>query len=139
MATRIVNGSSRLHYRTITSAAPSFVLHQQTLFFFPLQKSPQICSSLFSLKAKKINNKSSVLGSINRRRNLNNLEVEVLANDFLVVSLYKFVFIEKPEAEVSKHLTFLQGLDIHGRIYINEQGINAQWSSRRCSCICRVA
>ncbi|KAL8253361.1 hypothetical protein R6Q59_037054 [Mikania micrantha] len=47
---------------------------------------------------------------------------------FVVVNFYLFVFIEDPEDEVSKHLEFLQGRDIHGRIYINEQGINAQYS-----------
>ncbi|KAK1431479.1 hypothetical protein QVD17_07938 [Tagetes erecta] len=47
---------------------------------------------------------------------------------FVVVNFYRFVFIQDPEHEVSKHLQFLQGRDIHGRIYINEQGINAQYS-----------
>nr|KAJ0186608.1 hypothetical protein LSAT_V11C900475260 [Lactuca sativa] len=47
---------------------------------------------------------------------------------FLVVNFYRFVFIKDPEQEVSKHLAFLQGRDIHGRIYMNEQGINAQYS-----------
>ncbi|ONK66383.1 uncharacterized protein A4U43_C06F7270 [Asparagus officinalis] len=31
-----------------------------------------------------------------------------------------------PEAVVSKHQAFLEECDIHGRIYVNEQGINAQ-------------
>ncbi|KAK9075144.1 hypothetical protein SSX86_003464 [Deinandra increscens subsp. villosa] len=47
---------------------------------------------------------------------------------YVVVNFYRFVFIKDPEDEVSKHLQFLQGRDIHGRIYINEQGINAQYS-----------
>ncbi|XP_052181623.1 rhodanese-like domain-containing protein 8, chloroplastic isoform X2 [Diospyros lotus] len=47
---------------------------------------------------------------------------------FVVVNFYRFVFIKHPEEEVSRHLSFLQGLDIHGRIYLNEQGINAQYS-----------
>ncbi|KAJ0681559.1 putative Rhodanese-like domain, rhodanase, Rhodanese-like domain superfamily [Helianthus annuus] len=47
---------------------------------------------------------------------------------FVVVNFYRFVSIQHPEAEVDKHLEFLQGRDIHGRIYINEQGINAQYS-----------
>lgn len=53
-----------------------------------------------------------------------------LSNDggFIVVNFYRFVFIQDPELEVSKHLSFLQGFDIHGRVYINEQGINAQYS-----------
>ncbi|KAK4844893.1 hypothetical protein QYF36_025763 [Acer negundo] len=48
--------------------------------------------------------------------------------DFLVVNFYKFVFIKNPEEEVAKHLSFLEDLNIHGRVYLNEQGINAQYS-----------
>ncbi|KAL5993513.1 hypothetical protein ACLOJK_014438 [Asimina triloba] len=47
-------------------------------------------------------------------------------SDFIVVNFYRFVYIKDPEEEISKHLSFLQGRDIHGRIYVNEQGINAQ-------------
>ncbi|OVA18501.1 Rhodanese-like domain [Macleaya cordata] len=49
-------------------------------------------------------------------------------DDFIVVNFYRFVSIKDPEEEVSKHLSFLQDFNIHGRIYINEQGINAQFS-----------
>ncbi|CAK9164331.1 unnamed protein product [Ilex paraguariensis] len=49
-------------------------------------------------------------------------------DEFIVVNFYRFVFIKNPEEEVSKHLAFLQDRDIHGRIYLNEQGINAQYS-----------
>ncbi|WMV58486.1 hypothetical protein MTR67_051871 [Solanum verrucosum] len=48
--------------------------------------------------------------------------------EFIVVNFYRFVFIEDPEEEVNKHLSFLEGRDIHGRIYLNKQGINAQYS-----------
>ncbi|XP_006580384.1 rhodanese-like domain-containing protein 8, chloroplastic isoform X3 [Glycine soja] len=50
--------------------------------------------------------------------------------DFVVVNFYHFVFIQDPQAEVDKHRSFLQleGLDINGRLYLNEQGINAQYS-----------
>ncbi|XP_004503237.1 rhodanese-like domain-containing protein 8, chloroplastic [Cicer arietinum] len=50
--------------------------------------------------------------------------------DFVVVNFYHFVFIKDPQEEVAKHLSFLEleGLDIHGRVYLNEQGINAQYS-----------
>ncbi|XP_043717400.1 rhodanese-like domain-containing protein 8, chloroplastic isoform X2 [Telopea speciosissima] len=54
--------------------------------------------------------------------------VEASDDDFIVVNFYHFVFIADPEEEVAKHLSFLQGLDIHGRVYINEKGINAQYS-----------
>ncbi|XP_010535280.1 PREDICTED: rhodanese-like domain-containing protein 8, chloroplastic [Tarenaya hassleriana] len=48
--------------------------------------------------------------------------------DYIVVNFYSFVLIRDPVAEVEKHLAFLKELDIHGRIYLNEQGINAQYS-----------
>ncbi|KAJ9145741.1 hypothetical protein P3X46_028087 [Hevea brasiliensis] len=68
-----------------------------------------------------------------KKRNRNfaifsNFSVAVPSDDFVVVNFYRFVFIENPHAEVAKHLSFLKGLDIHGRIYLNEQGINAQFS-----------
>ncbi|XP_022933492.1 rhodanese-like domain-containing protein 8, chloroplastic [Cucurbita moschata] len=53
---------------------------------------------------------------------------ETSEEDFLVVNFYHFVSIEDPEAEVAKHLYVMRDLDIHGRIYLNEQGINAQYS-----------
>lgn len=54
------------------------------------------------------------------RGHRNGIEVEVEdefgslseLEDFLVVSFYKFVCIKDPEAEVSKHLAFLQVLSI---------------------------
>ncbi|KAL6638614.1 hypothetical protein ACP70R_023725 [Stipagrostis hirtigluma subsp. patula] len=49
-------------------------------------------------------------------------------DQFVVVAFYKFVPLQDPRAEVASHLRFLQGRDIHGRIYMNEQGINAQYS-----------
>ncbi|GJN40392.1 hypothetical protein PR202_gb29599 [Eleusine coracana subsp. coracana] len=52
-------------------------------------------------------------------------------DQFVVVTFYKFVPLEDPRAEVARHLHFLQGHDIHGRIYLNEQGINAQYSGSR--------
>ncbi|KAL6183353.1 hypothetical protein ACLB2K_044764 [Fragaria x ananassa] len=52
-------------------------------------------------------------------------------NEWVVVNFYQFVMIEDAEGEVAKHLRFLEGLDIRGRIYVNEQGINAQYSGPR--------
>ncbi|KAF7069728.1 hypothetical protein CFC21_075312 [Triticum aestivum] len=51
--------------------------------------------------------------------------------EFVVVTFYKLAPVEDPRAEVAAHLHFLQGRDIHGRIYMNEQGINAQYSGPR--------
>ncbi|XP_078440686.1 rhodanese/Cell cycle control phosphatase superfamily protein [Wolffia australiana] len=58
-------------------------------------------------------------------------DLQAAFDDFVVVNFYHFVHLNNPEAEVSNHLLFLQGRDIHGRIYINEQGINAQYSGPR--------
>ncbi|KAI4986986.1 hypothetical protein ZWY2020_019616 [Hordeum vulgare] len=54
-------------------------------------------------------------------------------SEFVVVTFYKLVPVEDPRADVAAHLHFLQGrdIDIHGRIYMNEQGINAQYSGPR--------
>ncbi|XP_057769996.1 rhodanese-like domain-containing protein 8, chloroplastic [Salvia miltiorrhiza] len=49
-------------------------------------------------------------------------------DEFIVVNFYRFVFVKDPEYEVSKHLLFMKDRNIHGRIYLNEQGINAQFS-----------
>ncbi|KAI8528584.1 hypothetical protein RHMOL_Rhmol12G0159300 [Rhododendron molle] len=55
-----------------------------------------------------------------------NWEEDYKDHEFIVVNFYHFVSIEDPDDEVAKHLAFLQGLDIRGRIYVNEQGFNAQ-------------
>ncbi|XVE54995.1 hypothetical protein DITRI_Ditri03aG0125600 [Diplodiscus trichospermus] len=62
------------------------------------------------------------------KSNTNNKIWKAETGDFVVVNFYRFVFIKDPQHEIAKHLTLLKGLDIHGRIYINEQGINAQYS-----------
>ncbi|CAN0891408.1 Rhodanese-like domain-containing protein 8, chloroplastic [Linum grandiflorum] len=51
---------------------------------------------------------------------------QLVPSDFIVVNFYRFVFIDDPQLEVSRHLHFVKDLDLHGRIYLNEQGINAQ-------------
>ncbi|KAH9323399.1 hypothetical protein KI387_018038, partial [Taxus chinensis] len=56
------------------------------------------------------------------------LELNSNGHEFLAVSFYHFVRIEDPHQEVAKHRAFLEGWDIKGRIYINQQGINAQYS-----------
>ncbi|XP_019095075.1 PREDICTED: rhodanese-like domain-containing protein 8, chloroplastic isoform X3 [Camelina sativa] len=63
----------------------------------------------------------------NRGRN-NHIKFDDDGEDFIVVNFYRFVSIEDPEAEIEKHLSFLKDLNIRGRIYLNEQGINAQYS-----------
>lgn len=99
---------------------------------------PKIAAAAITL-----NNRKRVLGlrckSLSLSLNGDLLEVhkEIDSEEqFIVVNFYRFVFIEDPEAEVSKHLSFMEGRDIHGRIYLNEQGINAQWTKQRRPCLC---
>lgn len=49
-------------------------------------------------------------------------------DDYVVVNFYHFVEIEDAHGEVARHLAFVEGRNIRGRIYINHQGINAQLS-----------
>lgn len=46
-----------------------------------------------------------------------------------IISFYQFVSIQEPEREVSIHKAFCGNHDIKARIYISEQGINAQLSA----------
>ncbi|KAL5052367.1 hypothetical protein RYX36_033049, partial [Vicia faba] len=52
------------------------------------------------------------------------------SRDFIAVNFYHFVLIKNPQELVAKHLSFLEleGVDINGRISLNEQGINAHYS-----------
>ncbi|XVF09328.1 hypothetical protein REPUB_Repub07fG0083100 [Reevesia pubescens] len=70
----------------------------------------------------------SIRCSASKFNNNKILQADPEIDDFVVVNFYRFVVIKHPQQEIAKHLTFLKGLDIHGRIYINEQGINAQYS-----------
>ena len=49
----------------------------------------------------------------------------------LVLAFYLFTDIPNPKTEVTRFQKFLKELDIKGRIYINEKGINAQMSILR--------
>ncbi|BFI31251.1 UPF0176 protein [Marchantia polymorpha subsp. ruderalis] len=55
---------------------------------------------------------------------------EDLSLEHWVVNFYHFVNIDDPHLEVARHTDFLKNYDVRGRIYISEQGINAQLSSR---------
>lgn len=48
--------------------------------------------------------------------------------DYLVLAFYLIKPIEDPQSEVKRFKTFFEDHDIMGRIYINEEGINAQMS-----------
>ena len=48
--------------------------------------------------------------------------------DYYVIAYYIFTKIEDPMNEIKKHKSFFQNRDMKGRIYISEEGINAQLS-----------
>jgi UPF0176 protein len=48
-----------------------------------------------------------------------------------VIAFYRFVELEDPESLVRDHKRFFEGRDIRGRIYISDEGINAQMSASR--------
>ncbi len=49
--------------------------------------------------------------------------------NYYVIAFYLFAPIEDPKAEVFKHLEFFKSRDVKSRIYISEEGINAQMSA----------
>lgn len=51
-----------------------------------------------------------------------------MQKNYLVLAFYVFTDIEDPYNEVKRFHTFLSTKDVTGRIYINEEGINAQMS-----------
>jgi UPF0176 protein len=50
-------------------------------------------------------------------------------NTYFVLAYYIFTPIEDPQAEVSRHLDFIEKRDITCRVYISEEGINGQMSA----------
>ncbi|KAK9282808.1 hypothetical protein L1049_011030 [Liquidambar formosana] len=129
---------------SIFTIPPSFPITQRgkTNHFSQFFDPPRVCSVSLSstsfisvLQFKKENEKKKSNGKFGgiRRGGCSAVSskctvAEGRDGDFVVVNFYRFVFIEDPEKEVARHLYFLQDLDIHGRVYLNEQGINAQYS-----------
>lgn len=52
-----------------------------------------------------------------------------MSHRYHILAYYGFMPIEDPHLEVSKHLVFVQGLDIRCRVYISHEGINGQMSA----------
>lgn len=51
--------------------------------------------------------------------------------NYLVIAYYIFTPIEDPILEIKKHKVFCKNRDMRGRIYISEEGINAQLSGAK--------
>lgn len=110
----------------LTSSTTSFNT-TLSLFFAPTQFT---CLPIFSCQCKQRLRFSSPTPTPSCIPNWVEVDVsnDYKDDDFIVVNFYRFVLIQNPQEELSKHLSFFQGRDIHGRIYLNEQGINAQYS-----------
>eukprot|EP00891_Asterochloris_glomerata_P000295 jgi/Astpho2/295/e_gw1.00010.86.1_t len=54
--------------------------------------------------------------------------IEAEPGSYRVVNFYHLVDVPHPHHEVAQHREWLSGKDVHGRIYISTQGINAQLS-----------
>lgn len=51
-----------------------------------------------------------------------------LADDIKVLAYYAFTKVDDPQKVIKEHKSFLEEMDARGRIYISEEGINAQCS-----------
>lgn len=49
------------------------------------------------------------------------------AKEYVIVNFYHLVDIERPYEVINQHKAWMEGKDVRGRIYISEQGINAQY------------
>jgi predicted sulfurtransferase len=49
------------------------------------------------------------------------------ATQFCVVNFYHLVDVEQPHEMLEQHRAYMKGKDVRGRIYISEQGVNAQY------------
>ncbi|XP_062110996.1 rhodanese-like domain-containing protein 8, chloroplastic [Humulus lupulus] len=112
--------------------ATSTTTHSATTAIAPLPK-PFLSSSTPSKPTNRAVQALVSTPRVSLQRHCKFTESEELVHDyddddFVVVNFYHFLFFEDPKAEVAKHLSFMEGLDIYGRIYVNEQGINAQYS-----------
>jgi len=54
-----------------------------------------------------------------------------MEKEYLVVSFYHFISLENPEKEAKKLFTQMDSLSLKGRIYVSEEGVNAQFSGKK--------
>lgn len=59
------------------------------------------------------------------------MEFQIMQKDYWIIAYYVFTPIEDPTAEVKRQQKFLENKDIKCRIYISNQGINAQMSGSK--------
>ncbi|CAN1754458.1 Rhodanese-like domain-containing protein 8, chloroplastic [Linum perenne] len=117
----------------IAAKASAISITRNHLFHSELQFNILCCRANSSFprreaKQKRLSTSLQFAPRIRCSLNGNSITTQLALSDFIVVNFYRFVFIEDPQLEVSRHLCFTQDLDIRGRIYLNEQGINAQYS-----------
>ena len=51
--------------------------------------------------------------------------------EFCVVNFYHLVEIDRPYEMIERHKAYMRGKDVRGRIYISEQGLNAQYGGEK--------
>ncbi|CAN1180310.1 Rhodanese-like domain-containing protein 8, chloroplastic [Linum perenne] len=117
----------------IAAKASAISITRNHLFHSELQFNLLCCRANSSsprrvAKQKRLSTSLQFAPRIRCSLNGNSTTKKIYTSDFIVVNFYRFVFIDDPQLEVSRHLCFTQDLDIRGRIYLNEQGINAQYS-----------
>ena len=56
---------------------------------------------------------------------------EQAGREYCVVNFYHLVEIERPYEMIERHKSYMKGKDVRGRIYISEQGLNAQYGGER--------
>ena len=54
-----------------------------------------------------------------------------LQEAYVVVNFYHLVDIPRPHEVINNHRAWMEGREVRGRIYISEQGINAQYGGLR--------
>lgn len=59
------------------------------------------------------------------------MDFQIMQKDYWIIAYYVFTPIEDPTGEVKRHQKFLENKDIKCRIYISNQGINAQMSGSK--------
>ncbi|KAI3436466.1 hypothetical protein D9Q98_005883 [Chlorella vulgaris] len=59
------------------------------------------------------------------------LEADEAQKEYVIVNFYHLVDIERPHEVINRHKDWMEGKEVRGRVYISEQGINAQYGGVR--------
>ncbi|KAL4857835.1 Rhodanese-like domain-containing protein 8 [Chlorella vulgaris] len=59
------------------------------------------------------------------------LEADEAQKEYVIVNFYHLVDIKRPHEVINRHKDWMEGKEVRGRVYISEQGINAQYGGVR--------